>query len=65
MPYYIHICLELQVLMGALMYVRHGLEQSPYAALLSPLLWDEVIDLFTKTACSLLGFSVDSPLNIV
>jgi len=51
--------------MGSLLYVRHGLENSPYAHLLDPVGWTEIADVFLRDACALLGLSVDSPLSIV
>lgn len=59
------VCVELQELMGSLLYVRHGLENSPYAHLLDPVGWTEIADVFLRDACALLGLSVDSPLSIV
>ena len=58
-------CIELQELMGSLLYVRHGLENSPYAHLLDPVGWTEIADVFLRDACALLDLSVDSPLSIV
>jgi len=60
---YVHT--ELQELMGSLLYIRHGLENSPYAHLLDPVGWTEIADVFLRDACALLGLSVDSPLSIV
>ena len=59
------VCTELQELMGSLLYVRHGLENSPYAHLLDPVGWTEIAEVFLRDACALLGLSVDSPLSIV
>jgi hypothetical protein len=50
--------------MGALMYSGR-LAQSPYSHLLSPTLWDEIETLFEKSACALMGLSVESPLITV
>ncbi|XP_074641002.1 E3 ubiquitin-protein ligase RMND5A-like [Tubulanus polymorphus] len=55
---------ELQVLMGSLLYLRQGIENSPYSHLLDPILWAEICDVFTRDACSLLGLSVESPLSV-
>jgi len=62
---WLFVCIELQELMGSLLYVRHGLENSPYAHLLDPVGWTEIADVFLRDACALLGLSVDSPLSIV
>jgi protein RMD5 homolog A len=55
---------EIQTLMGSLLYLRSGIEQSPYAYLLDPLNWNEICDIFTRDACALLGMSVESPLSM-
>ncbi|XP_041476747.1 E3 ubiquitin-protein ligase RMND5A-like isoform X1 [Lytechinus variegatus] len=55
---------ELQVLMGSFLYIRQGLEASPYARLLDPVNWLEICDVFTQDACSLLGLSIESPLTV-
>ena len=55
---------EIQVLMGSLMYLKSGLEHSPYAYLLDPNNWTEICNMFTKEACSLLEVSVESPLSV-
>lgn len=55
---------EIQQLMCCLMYLPHGLHLSPYKDLFSDLTTDDVIELFTREACSLLGLSVESPLVV-
>lgn len=55
---------EIQVLMGSLMYLKSGIEHSPYKYLLEPSNWIEICHMFTKEACSLLEVSVDSPLSV-
>ncbi|XP_033633232.1 E3 ubiquitin-protein ligase RMND5A-like [Asterias rubens] len=55
---------EFQVLMGSLLYIRQGLEHTPYSHLLDPIQWDDISDVFTQDACSLLGLSVESPLTV-
>lgn len=55
---------ELQSLMGSLLYLRYGIENSPYSHLLDPVHWAEIQDMFTRDACSLLGLSVESPLSV-
>uniref|UniRef100_A0A8C4R9L0 Required for meiotic nuclear division 5 homolog B n=1 Tax=Eptatretus burgeri TaxID=7764 RepID=A0A8C4R9L0_EPTBU len=52
---------DIQVLMGSLMYLRQGIQASPYVHLLDSNQWAEICDLFTRDACSLLGLSVESP----
>ncbi len=51
--------------MGSLLYVRQGLENSPYVHLLDPVGWAEIADVFRQDACTLLGLSVETPLSIV
>jgi hypothetical protein len=55
---------ELQLLMGSLLYLREGVETSPYGHLLEPVHWHEICDVFTKDACRLMGLSVQSPLSV-
>ncbi|XP_064602165.1 E3 ubiquitin-protein ligase RMND5A-like [Liolophura sinensis] len=55
---------DLQALMGSLLYLRQGIQNSPYAYLLDPLYWDEICDVFTRDACALMGLSVESPLSV-
>lgn len=56
--------LEIQVMMGSLVYLRLGLEKSPYCHLLDNSHWAEICETFTRDACSLLGLSVESPLSV-
>ncbi|ESO86491.1 hypothetical protein LOTGIDRAFT_207069 [Lottia gigantea] len=55
---------ELQVLMGSLLYLPQGIENSPYISLLEPIYWEEICDVFTRDACALMGLSVESPLSV-
>ncbi|MCL4143222.1 UNVERIFIED_CONTAM: hypothetical protein GTU68_018218 [Idotea baltica] len=55
---------SIQTLLGCLLYVRSGLETSPYSELLSPCQWNEICEVFTRDACTLLGLSVESPLAV-
>lgn len=50
--------------MGSLLFLRQGIENSPYAHLLSPIYWEEICDIFTRDACTLMGMSVESPLSV-
>lgn len=59
------IFVEIQVLMGSLLYLRQGIQNSPYAHLFDPIEWTEIADTFIHDACTLLGLSVGSPLSIV
>lgn len=55
---------DMQALMGCLIYLKSGIEQSPYSHLLDPINWSEICDIFAKDASSLLGMSVESPLSV-
>uniref|UniRef100_A0A0K8T0F9 RING-Gid-type domain-containing protein n=2 Tax=Lygus hesperus TaxID=30085 RepID=A0A0K8T0F9_LYGHE len=52
------------MLMGMLLYLATGVSRSPYAHLVQPSLWADILETFTKDACTLLGLSVESPLSI-
>ncbi|XP_020377486.1 E3 ubiquitin-protein transferase RMND5B [Rhincodon typus] len=55
---------DIQVLMGSLVYLRHGVANSPYLHLLDANQWADICDIFTRDACALLGLSVESPLSV-
>lgn len=55
---------EIQTLMGSLIYLKTGIQNSPYAHLFDSMNWTEICDTFIRNACSLIGMSVDSPLSI-
>lgn len=55
---------DIQVLMGSLLYLKQGVDNSPYSYLLDPIHWAEICDVFTRDACTLLGLSVESPLTV-
>ncbi|KAF4791325.1 Protein RMD5 A [Turdus rufiventris] len=57
-------CEDIQVLMGSLVYLRQGIENSPYVHLLDANQWADICDIFTRDACALLGLSVESPLSV-
>lgn len=50
--------------MGSLLYLKQGVQCSPYSYLFDPIHWAEICDIFTRDACALLGLSVDSPLAV-
>ena len=50
--------------MAAFAFLKRGLENSPYADLLDPVNWIEISDHLAKDACSLLGLSMNSPLEV-
>ena len=49
-------------LMGAIMYSGSALEKSPYGYLTESPEWEDTADLLLRSACSLLGVSIESPL---
>ncbi|CAG2122904.1 unnamed protein product, partial [Medioppia subpectinata] len=55
---------EIQAMMGSLLYLKSGLQNSPYNYLLDSIGWSEICDIFTRDACALLGLSVESPLAV-
>ncbi|XP_074865825.1 E3 ubiquitin-protein transferase RMND5B isoform X2 [Carettochelys insculpta] len=55
---------EIQVVMGSLVYLPLGIENSPYCHLLDARHWTEICESFTHDACALLGLSVESPLSV-
>ncbi|XP_028668728.1 E3 ubiquitin-protein transferase RMND5B [Erpetoichthys calabaricus] len=55
---------DIQILMGSLVYLRIGIENSPYRHLLENTNWSDICTIFTRDACALLGLSVESPLSV-
>eukprot|EP00794_Sanderia_malayensis_P005489 gene5489-6174_t len=55
---------EIQKLMACFAFVKVGLENSPYAELLDSINWLEINDILAKEACTLMGLSVSSPLEV-
>lgn len=56
--------IDIQNLMGMFLFVPQGIMNSPYARFLEPTLWTDLVDAFTRDACTLLGYSIDSPLSV-
>ncbi|KAG5674787.1 hypothetical protein PVAND_004735 [Polypedilum vanderplanki] len=56
---------DFQVLMGCLLYLKVGLETSPYNYLLSDEMWIECADTFLKDSCNLLGINKESALSTI
>lgn len=56
--------IEIQTMMGMLLFIPQGINKSPYSDMVQENMWDEVIELFTRDACTLLGLSFDSLLNV-
>lgn len=55
---------DIQILMGSLLFLRQGIQNSSYSHLLSSIYWDEICDVFTRDACTLMGMSMESPLSV-
>ena len=55
---------EVQSLMGSLLYLKSGLKDSAYSYFLDEGNWGDICTVFTRDACSLLGLSVESPLEV-
>ncbi|XP_012938231.1 E3 ubiquitin-protein ligase RMND5A [Aplysia californica] len=55
---------DMQLLMGSLLYLHKGIQNSTYSFLFEDSSWEEICDIFTRDACSLLGLSVESPLSV-
>lgn len=50
--------------MGMLLFLPQGIDKSPYSKMAQDNMWEEVNELFTRDACTLLGLSFDSLLNV-
>ncbi|RUS89327.1 hypothetical protein EGW08_002934 [Elysia chlorotica] len=55
---------DMQLLMGSLLYLHEGVQNSTYSFLFEESSWVEICDIFTRDACGLLGLSVESPLSV-
>lgn len=56
---------DFQSLMGCLLFLKIGLENSPYKFLMRDEMWVEAADVFLKDACNLSGINKDSPLTVI
>ena len=56
---------DFQILMGCFLYLKTGLESSPYKYLLRDEMWVEAADVFLKDSCNLLGINKDSALSTI
>lgn len=56
---------DFQVLMGCLLYMKVGLENSPYKFLIRDEMWVEAADVFLKDASTISGINKDSPLTVI
>lgn len=56
---------DFQILMGCFLYLKAGIENSPYKYLLRDEMWIEAADIFLKDSCDLLGINKDSALSTI
>lgn len=56
--------LDIQHLMGGIIYLKTGIENSPYKSFLDPINYNEIEDIFVSNACALLDLSIRSPISI-
>lgn len=56
--------LDIQHLMGGIIYLKTGIEHSPYKSFLDPINYNEIEDIFVSNACALLDLSIRSPISI-
>lgn len=57
--------LEIQHLMGGIIYLKTGIENSPYKSFLEPINYSEIEEMFITNACALLELNNRSPLSVV
>lgn len=50
--------------MGMLLFVPQGINDSPYSHMDQTSMWTEVNELFIRDACTLLGLSIESLLDV-
>lgn len=55
---------EVQHLIGGIIYLKDGIENSRYKSFLDPINYDEIEDLLVSNACALMNLSVRSPLSV-
>lgn len=56
--------LDIQHLMGGIIYLKTGIEKSPYKSFLDPINYNEIEDIFVSNACALLDLSIRSPISV-
>lgn len=56
---------DIQTLMGTLIYLPNGVQNSPYSHLFSQDMWTEAADAFLTESCEIIGINKDSALEIV
>lgn len=60
----LNFLIEIQTMMGMLLFLPQGIDKSPYSNMAQDNMWEEVNELFTRDACTLLGLSFDSLLSV-
>lgn len=56
---------EIQILMGCLIYLPSGFQNTPYSHLFDSDMWMDAADSFIKEACEIVGVNKDSSLEII
>lgn len=56
---------EIQMLMGCLIYLPMGYENTPYISLFDSSMWVDAADSFLRETCDIVGVSKDSALEII
>lgn len=56
---------EIQILMGCLIYLPMGFDNTPYSSLFNEELWLEAADSFIQESCEIVGVNKDSCLEII
>lgn len=56
--------LDIQHLMGAMIFLKTGIENSPYRSFLDPINYEEIQEIFVRNACALLELSIRSPISV-
>lgn len=55
---------EIGKLMGGIIFLKSGLENSRYEFFLDPINYNEIEDIFVSNACALLDLSIRSPISV-
>ncbi|VDP02506.1 unnamed protein product [Soboliphyme baturini] len=57
--------IEVETLMGSLLFLRNGYKDSPYAELFSDAPWSKLCDMLSHDWCTIYNVPVNSPLSIL
>lgn len=55
---------DVEQIMGAVIYLKSGIENSPYKSFMDPINYHEIEEIFVSNACALLDLSVRSPIAV-